>query len=163
RGALFLLQLQQRLEQPELGFVHRLHIDADAAAAGEPDLPGLLVADAVFEAARLLGIHDPQGFLDYRAFHAAAADRAEDAAVAIRDEHAAHRAGRRAPGGDNRRQCYPTALAAPVQGAAEQLQVVQRDRVFHGLTASVWRAAVSAAQDSERGSGGFSYTLVVAR
>ena len=67
----------------------RLHEHIDRAAAREPDVPRLLVADAVADDA---GVTARAGLLDLLgrgAFHAAAADRARDPAIGRVQEHGA--------------------------------------------------------------------------
>src|SRR5947199_10336997 len=77
--------------------------DLDLAAAGQPDLPGLLVADPEIEEARLAVADRFQRLGHDRAFDAAARDRADKGAIAIDRELGAERPGRRAPGPDDRR------------------------------------------------------------
>ena len=77
--------------------VDPLDEDLDPAAAGEPDLPGVLVADAELEQTRTAVRDRLQRFLDHRALDAAAGDRADEAAVGVDRELTADGARRRAP------------------------------------------------------------------
>jgi hypothetical protein len=61
---------------------HRLDEDLHAAAAGQPDLPGLLVADAEFQQLRAAGGHHLRRGVDHRALDAAAGHRADEMPVA---------------------------------------------------------------------------------
>ena len=69
---------------PELG-IGLLDPDVDLAAAGEPDLPGLAVGDAVMDAAGDLAGEEVLRALDDVGLDAAARDRADECAVLAHD------------------------------------------------------------------------------
>src|SRR5712671_3909848 len=66
-----------------LRLLHLLHIDADGAAAGEPDLPRGLVGNAEFERLRLAALDHVERLGHYRALDAAAGDTAEEIAFIV--------------------------------------------------------------------------------
>src|SRR6185312_1982913 len=100
------------------------HKNLDLAAASEPDLPGLLVADAEGEEPRLAVLDSALRLADDRAFDAAARDRAQKRAVLIDDELRADRPRRRAPGGDHCRQRHALAGGSPFARLVENLLIV---------------------------------------
>src|SRR5256885_17019668 len=81
---------------------HLLHEHLDLAAAGEADVPGLLVGDAEIEQLRLAAGDGLLRLLDHRTLDAAAGDRADEFAAVIDRELAADGAGAPAPGGGHR-------------------------------------------------------------
>src|SRR5260221_14796415 len=74
-----------------MGSVHLLDEHLDLAAAGEADIPGLLVGDAEIEQPRLAVLDGVERFLDHGAFDAAARHRADHGAAVIDAELAADR------------------------------------------------------------------------
>src|SRR5580700_10055193 len=66
-----------------MGSVHLLDEHLDLAAAGEADVPGLLVGDAEIEQPRLAVLDRGQRLLDDRALDAAARHRAHHGAAVI--------------------------------------------------------------------------------
>ena len=85
----------------EDGGIELFHVHLHAAAAGQSDFPGLLVADTELQQAWLTVADGRQRFLDHRAFDAATGDRAGEFTGFIDGQMAADGAGRRAPGGDD--------------------------------------------------------------
>src|SRR6516165_10202227 len=84
-----------------MGSVHLLDEHLDLAAAGEADIPGLLVGDTEIEQPRLAVLDGVERFLDHGAFDAAARYRAHHGAAVVDAELAANRTGRRTPSGDH--------------------------------------------------------------
>ena len=96
----------------------RLDEDVDRAAAGEADVPGLLVADPVADHS---GVAGPAGTLDLLrggALDATAADRAHEPAVVGDEEDCALGPGRRAERPDDDRAAGTDALRAPGRRAS---------------------------------------------
>src|SRR5204863_8775256 len=83
--------------------VHFLDEDLDLAAAGQADVPGLLVGDAEAEQSRRAVLDRIDRFLDHRALDAAPRDRALQGAAVVDAELAADRPRPGAPGGDHGR------------------------------------------------------------
>jgi hypothetical protein len=93
---------------------HGIDKHLHAPATGQPDLPGLFVADAKFQQARPAALHRLHGCLDHRTLDAATGHRTEEMAVAIDGEVAAFRARRGTPGADHRGQRRRLARGAPL-------------------------------------------------
>src|SRR5262249_20685826 len=72
-----------RTSVPPTRLLHLLHIDADSAATGEPDLPGSLVGDAEFERLRLAALDYVERLGHHRTLDAAAGDAAEEIALIV--------------------------------------------------------------------------------
>src|SRR5208282_5369581 len=104
--------------------------DLDLAAASEPDLPGLLVADAEIEQARLAVLDRGDGLAHDRTLDAATRDRALHDALRVDHELAADGAGRGAPGADDGRERDPAALRAPTLGEREDVLLVIAHSAF---------------------------------
>ena len=98
---------------PEPG-VGELEPDVDLPAAGEADLPGIAVGDAVVDGPRLATAEDRGGAGSDIGFDAAAGDRADDPS-ALADHHL--RAGL-ARGGADRGDTVATAAFSPAAPAA---------------------------------------------
>src|SRR6202022_3905470 len=92
------------------------------AAAGEADLPGLVIGDAEIQEARL-AVADHFQRLGYdRPFDAAARDRADHGTLVVDRELGADRPGRGTPGGDNCRQRHTRARLAPTRRLIEDFR-----------------------------------------
>src|SRR5690606_9559276 len=104
--------------------VDRLDVDLELAAAGEADLPGLLVGHAVVEQLGRGAGHDLERLLDHGALDAAARDRADHLAGIVDAELAADRSRRRSPGADHGRH------RDPVTGVLPRSQLLQDLVVF---------------------------------
>jgi hypothetical protein len=89
-------------------------MDADSAAAGEPDPPCHLVLNAEFERLGLAACDHVGGLGDHFRLDASARDRANEIAVRIDQEQAAHRLRRGAPSLDDGGKGEPPAHALPV-------------------------------------------------
>src|SRR6516162_7143042 len=91
-----------------------LHIDADGAAAGQPDLPCGLVGDTEFERLRLAALDHVERFGHHRALDAAARNAAEEIALIVDHQIRTHRPRRRAPGLDHGCERDPASLRPPI-------------------------------------------------
>ena len=91
----------------------RLDQHVDRAAARQPDVPRLLVADPVADDPRVAVAPGALDLLRRRALDAAAADRARDPPVVGAQEHGAFRPRRRAERPDDDRPADPDAVAPP--------------------------------------------------
>src|SRR5260370_38421166 len=101
---------------------------ADGAAAGEPDVPRGLVADAELRHLRLAALAHVERLGDDRALDAAARHRAEKIPLLVDDEIGADRPRRRAPGLHDGRQRDPTPAAAPFLGGLQDFLVAREHR-----------------------------------
>src|SRR5216684_1044223 len=81
--------------------VHLLDEYLDLAAAGEANVPGLLICDAEIEQPRLAVLDRRQRFLDHSPFDATARDRAHHGTAVVDAELATDRPRRGSPGGDH--------------------------------------------------------------
>src|SRR5215470_15729404 len=113
-----------------IALVDLLHVDADGAAAGQPDLPSGLVGDAEFERGRLAAFDHVDSFGNHRAFDAATRHRAEEIALVVDHEVGADRPRRRAPGLDHGRKRDPAAFLAPVLGCFQDVFVTRQHETF---------------------------------
>src|SRR5499433_339219 len=123
---------------------HLLHIDADGAAAGQPDLPGGLVGDAEFERLRLAALDHVERFGHHRALDAAARDAAEEIALIVDHQIRTHRPRRRAPGLDHGRERDPASLRPPVLRRPQDVFVAREHLLLHrlGLTRAACPGAI---------------------
>src|SRR5262249_51942876 len=102
---------------------HLLHIDANRAAAGKPDLPGGFVGDAEFQRLGLAAFDDVDCLGDHRALDATAGHAAEKIALIVDHQVRAHRPRRRTLGFDHRRQRHLAALLSPILRSLEDVLV----------------------------------------
>src|SRR6516165_9498597 len=112
---------------------HLLHIDADGAAAGQPDLPGGLVGDTEFERLRLAALDHVERFGHHRALDATARDAAEEIALIVDHQIRTHRPRRRAPGLDHGRERDPAPLRPPVLRRPQDIFVAREHLFLHRL------------------------------
>src|SRR5580698_7763574 len=98
-----------------------LYEDLHPSAAGEPNLPGLLVAHAEIQKSRFRSPDDLQCRLDDRTLDAAAGYRADHLPGVVDGEFRANRAGRGAPRRDDSRQRNASSRAVPFHGGFQYL------------------------------------------
>src|SRR5262249_27090105 len=128
----------------------------DLAAAGEPDFPGLVVADPEIEEPRLAVSDHFERLIDHRTFDAAARDRADHRAFVVNRELGADRARRGTPGGDDRRQCHARSRLAPPRRLLKDFR-----GIAHAALSSFCRHAKAAMP--RRVSGALSTSIKVSR
>src|SRR5262249_23638670 len=94
--------------------VHLLDEDLDLAAAGEADVPRLLVGDAEVEQPGLAVLDRVQRLLHHRALDTATGHRTHHGTGVVDTELAANRSRRGTPGGDDRGDGYALAGGLPL-------------------------------------------------
>src|SRR5579859_222853 len=137
--------------------------DLHLAAAGEADVPGLLVGHAEIEQLRLARADGVECALDYGAFDAAAGDGADEAALVVDRQLGADRPGRGAPGGDDGGERHAAPGPVPLGRFAQDLVGIAHGGRFlqAALLAGVVRHSVAAS--SRRPAGRLNASIRLAR
>src|SRR6516162_11887732 len=106
--------------------LHLLHIDADGAATGEPDLPGGLIGDAEFERLRLAALDHVERLGHHLTLDTAAGDAAEEIALIVDHQVRADRPRCRAPGLDHGRERDAASFRPPVLGRPQDVLIARQ-------------------------------------
>src|SRR5712692_2809743 len=99
----------------------RLDQDVDLAAAGEPDSPGQVVANAIVKKLRRGSLQDGLSLLEDFTFQAAATDRTGNLATGADRHPGARRPRRTTPRADHRGQSNPIARREPGPDVSENV------------------------------------------
>src|SRR5262249_2602504 len=113
--------------------LHLLHIDADGAAAGEPDLPGGLVGDAELGGLRRAALDHVGRFGPHRPLDATARDAAEEIALIVDHQVRTPRPRRRAPGLDHGRERDAASFRPPVLCRPQDVFIAREHLLLHRL------------------------------